>query len=356
MATEQTNGLATAVEKDDLVIPLIDFSRYLHGTPSEKAAIGNAMAHGFKTAGFIYLQNHGIPSDTVENVFAQSAQFFARPQEQKDKLSWTTPQSNRGYVVMGREKVSRLTTKEDVEKMRGSNPDLKESFEIGREDTPGFKNNWPTSPDPADTTFTQTMQSFFLTAKALHINVMRAIALGMNLPETYFDAYTSAGDNNLRLLHYPPVKKSVFEQNKGQVRAGDHTDYGSVTLLFQDMRGGLQVLSPQGTWVNATPIPGTIVINAGDLLARWSNDIIKSTNHRVIEPPLPPSAGAGGEEGLQQQEGDQVYPARYSVAYFCNPNFESDIEALPGTWEKSGKKYEKINSYDYLVQRLSATY
>jgi isopenicillin N synthase-like dioxygenase len=188
------------------------------------------------------------------------------------------------------------------------------------------------------------MLKFHDQCKALHIEVMRAIAVGMGLEEGYFDSYTDVGDNTLRLLHYPEVKKDVFKKNKLQVRAGEHTDYGSITLLFQDNRGGLQVKSPDGTFVDATPIPDTVVINAGDLLARWSNDTIKSTLHRVVEPPAP-------------EQGD-VHPARYSCAYFCNPNFDRMIEAIPGTFggERGPKKYSPINSGDYLVQRLAATY
>lgn len=130
-------------------------------------------------------------------------------------------------------------------------------------------------------------------------------------------------------------------------KRGDYADgiSGSITLLFQDARGGLQVRSPKGTFVDATPISDTIVINAGDLLARWSNDTIKSTKHRVVEPPPKP-----------EDDGSDSYPPRYSVAYFCNPNFERMIEAIPGTYEGSGKKYEGIKSGDYLVRRLTATY
>jgi len=192
--------------------------------------------------------------------------------------------------------------------------------------------------------FKETMLKFHDLAKELHVNVMRAIAVGMGLDEAYFDKYTDVGDNTLRLLHYPEVEKSVFKSNKLQVRAGEHTDYGSITLLFQDMRGGLQVKSPKGTFVDATPVEGSVVVNAGDLLARWSNDTIKSTLHRVVEPPAP-------------EEGD-VHPARYSIAYFCNPNFSSQIEAIEGTYggDKGPKKYEGINSGEYLVQRLAATY
>lgn len=239
--------------------------------------------------------------------------------------------------------MSQLTSKEDVEALRGEVPDLKESFEIGREGEPSHPNLWPSS-DAEAVSFKENMMDFFDTCKRLHMEVMRAIAVGMGIDEAYFDPYTDGGDNTLRLLHYPSVPKSVFTKNNMQVRAGEHTDYGSITLLFQDDRGGLQVKSPDGTFVNATPIPGTVVVNAGDLLARWSNDTIKSSLHRVVEPPAP-------------ADGD-VHPARYSIAYFCNPNFEKHIEAIPGTFGagKGEKKYEGINSGKYLVQRLAATY
>ena len=177
------------------------------------------------------------------------------------------------------------------------------------------------------------------------MQLMRAIAVGLGIDETWFDGYTDRGDNTLRLLHYPPVSADVFARNENQVRAGAHSDYGSCTLLFQDSRGGLQVQTPQGTFVDATPIEGTIVVNAGDLLARWSNETIKSTIHRVVEPPH------GDEEGVTE------YPARYSIAYFCNPNFDREIEVIPSTC-KAGEKpiHEPVNSGEYLVRRLTATY
>ena len=279
----------------------------------------------------------------METVFKTSATFFTRPQSQKEALGWTTPRANRGYVSHGREKTTTLTSKADVEALKAQSPDLKESFEIGREGEEGMPNNWP-SGDDAAAEFKEVMTRFHDLCKGLHVEVMRAIAVGMGLKEDYFDRYTDVGDNTLRLLHYPPAPKSVFAANKLQVRAGEHTDYGSITLLFQDDRGGLQVKSPEGTFVDATPIPGTVVVNAGDLLARWSNDTIKSTLHRVVEPPAP-------------AEGD-IHPARYSVAYFCNPNFNSQIEAIEGTYggEKGERKYPGINSGDYLEQRLAATY
>ncbi|EXJ84464.1 hypothetical protein A1O3_05132 [Capronia epimyces CBS 606.96] len=338
------------VEQDDLVMPLIDFGAFLHGDRPTKKATADQILHAFTTSGFLYLQNHGVPQEMVSQAFSQSAQFFARPQAQKDTLGWTTPDANRGYVTWGREKVTQSSDPEEIARLRASNPDLKESMEIGREGVPGLPNRWPTELDEAGAQFTRDMQRFFLTLKDLHVNVMRAIATGMGLDdEHFFDSYTDAGDNTLRLLHYPPVKRSVWRDNPFQVRAGEHSDYGSITLLFQDHVGGLEVKSPHGTWVRATPIDGTIVVNAGDLLARWSNDLIKSTNHRVIQPPPPKDVEADNDP-------EALIPARYSIAYFCNPNFDRLIEALPGTWEKSAKKYEPINSGDYLVRRLAATY
>jgi isopenicillin N synthase-like dioxygenase len=323
---------------------LIDFGAFLDGLPTRRKATAEEVLHAFQTSGFLYLKNHGIPDQMVSAAFLRSAEFFRRPQDQKDKLAWTTPDANRGYVKAGREKVTLSSDPEEIARLRSSNPDIKESMEIGREGVPGQPNQWPDNLDKEGVEFTSTMKSFHLLLKDLHVNVMRAIALGMGLDEYFFDPFTDAGDNTLRLLHYPSVLKSVFENNPDQVRAGEHSDYGSITLLFQDNTGGLEVKSPKGTWVRATPIEHTIIVNAGDLLSRWSNDEIKSTKHRVIQPPA------------KDGDNSDTYPARYSMAYFCNPNFDAYIEALPSTWEKTGKKYEGITSGEYLVQRLAATY
>lgn len=306
-----------------------------------------SITDAFKSSGFLYLKDHGIPPSVVSRVFSSSAHFFARPQSQKDSLCWTTPQSNRGYLSAGQEKLTQPDEADGVAALRTSIPDLKETMEIGREGVPDLPNRWPDHLDDEGADFKTTMLSFFESCKTLYTRVMQAIALGMNLPEHFFDEHTDAGDNNLRLLHYPAVSRDVFQRNPGQVRAGEHSDYGSITLLFQDQRGGLQVRSPSGAFVDVRPIADTIVVNAGDLLTRWSNDLIKSTRHRVIEPPR--SAGDGQEE-------EEVYPARYSIAYFCNPNMDAFIEALPGTYgENEPKRYSGIKTEDYLVRRLTAT-
>lgn len=167
----------------------------------------------------------------MARAFALSAGFFARPQAAKDALAWTSARSNRGYVVQGREKVTNLTDAADVEALRAQNPDLKESFEIGREGEPGLPNHWPPAGEgDADAeVFAAFMQGFFGTCAKLHAEVMRAVALGLGIDVAWFDEYTDGEDNTLRLLHYPQVDKDVFKRNKGQVRAGSHTDYGSIS-------------------------------------------------------------------------------------------------------------------------------
>ena len=327
---------------------MIDFNHFLNGTPSEKHAAAVAITEAFKNSGFVYLREHGIPPSVVSRVFGSSARFFARPQAEKDSLGWTTPQSNRGYVGRGKEKLSLPDQASQVQELR-TIPDLKESMEIGRDGIEGMPNRWPDAIDAEGQDFKQVMQAFFHTCKDLHTQVMRAIAVGMGLSEHFFDDFVDAGDNNLRLLHYPETHKEIFRSNPNQVRAALHQDYGSLTLLFQDSRGGLQVMSPKGTFVDAIPIPDAIVVNAGDLLSRWSNDTIKSTRHRVVEPPKKP-----GED-----DGSDMYPARYSIAYFCNPNFDKIIEAIPGTYDDedaTSKRYSGVSAGDYLVQRLAATY
>ena len=246
---------------------------------------------------------------------------------------------------MGREKTSQGMTKDEVAKDRQySGDDLKESFDIGREFEEGHENKWPDKIDFEGAEFKLTMAGFWQRCKEVHAVLMRGIALGMGLDANYFEDYVKTGDNTLRLLHYPPVAPGGFEGGR-RARAGAHTDFGSLTLLFQDQRGGLQV-ERFGGWVDVQPIQGTIIVNAGDLLTRWSNDMIKSTMHRVVQPPV---------------KGEQVdvgHPARYSVAYFGNPDFDKWIETIPGTWEgdKGGKKYEGVNSGDYLIKRLTATF
>lgn len=264
------DAVSNAVAEDGLEIPLIDFSAFTSADDPTKRSTAQAVVSGFQKAGFIYLKNHGIAKPDVATTFAESAKFFQRPLDQKMAMGWTTPEANRGYSQPGREKTTDLKNAAEIEAKRAEEgADLKESFEIGREGEPEHPNHWPDQFDADGQVFRTRMLAFHAQCKQLHIQVMRAIAVGLGIEETWFDSYCSRGDNTLRLLYYPEVRSEVFKENKNTVRAGAHTDYGSITLLFQGMAGGLQVLSPNGNFIDATPVEDTIVVNAADLLARY---------------------------------------------------------------------------------------
>ncbi|EIN09114.1 Clavaminate synthase-like protein [Punctularia strigosozonata HHB-11173 SS5] len=330
-------------------IPLIDFGRFRSAkSQAEKQATADEVVNGFKEVGFIYLNNHGIPDTVVKNVYDKSAQFFALPNEVKDTLAWKDPRANRGYVAIGRERVTQSADAYEIAEMRKKAPDTKETMEIGRDWDKTWKNHWPQEADAPG--FKETMLHFFQTCHDLHTLVMRSIALGLGLDETFFDDKIHEQYHNLRLLNYPPVRTSLLRK-EGQARAGAHSDYGTLTLLFQDSVGGLEVQNPHTQQFQpAPPIPGTIVVNAGDLLARWSNDILRSTLHRVVAPPAKPISDV-------EDESVGVTPRRQSIAFFCNPNQGANIECLPNCWnEKTPKKYDPVTTEQYIVGRLSATY
>lgn len=197
-----TPQITTAVSHDSLHIPLIDFSAFLSPdtTTETKLTTARAILEGFKSAGFIYLRNHGIPKPIVEKTFQQSAAFFARPLTQKDALAWTTPEANRGYVAQGREKVTDATDPDEIEQLRAAEgEDLKESLEIGREEEEGHPNHWPKAEGQE---FKDSMLDFFDRCQNLHLEVMRAIAVGLGIEETWFDPYCDTGDNTLRCVDF----------------------------------------------------------------------------------------------------------------------------------------------------------
>ncbi|KAF9534769.1 hypothetical protein CPB83DRAFT_842915 [Crepidotus variabilis] len=323
-------------------IPVINFAKF-RSTSSldEKRHTAGEIVSAFKQSGFIYLSNHGIDTAEIQSTFQKSRDFFALPSDIKDSLAWEDPRSNRGYVKIGRERVTQSRDPAEIAALRAKAPDYKETMEIGRDWDSEWKNQWPAG-DLAPG-FKQRMLGFYETCHELHVEVMRSIALGLDLGEHFFDTKVNEKCHNLRLLSYPPVKTSLL-RNEGQARAGAHSDYGTLTLLFQDSVGGLEVQNPNtGKFVAATPINDTIVVNVGDLLARWSNDILRSTLHRVVAPP---------SKKINDTEG--VTPARQSIAFFCNPNFSAEISCLPNCGETP--KYPPINTEKYIVGRLAVTY
>ena len=277
----------------------------------------------------------------------QSAKFFDLPQEIKDKAPHP-PEGwwHRGYSGIGREKVSQMLFDEESINEARKIPDQKESFEMGRENNSKMPNIWLPEEDLPG--FRDFFNRFYKICNGLELDILRALALGMNLEEDFFVAYHQNADNQTRILHYPPIPEQLLRLGKAE-RIAAHSDFGTITLLFQDKVGGLEIEDPQqeGIFRPVPYIPGTVIVNIGDFMKMWTNDILKSSLHRVRAPPL-----VQGEDG----EG-KVTPARYSIPYFCGPDTEKTVECAPGCYGPDRpKRYKPMTVGEYIDMRMNALY
>jgi len=327
---------------DEHGISVLDFGAFVNG--DKKKQVADAMLKSFQDTGFVYLVNHGMPKEKIQNMFDWSKKFFSLSHDEK-MLAPHPPSGthHRGYSAPGAEKVTQhVYDSAELAKTRAKAPDVKESFECGREDDPAMPNIW--LPDEVLPGFRDVCLDFYWTCREAELNVLRALALGLNLPEDFLIKHHSAADNQLRLLHYPSVPVEQLEREE-VIRIGAHSDFGTVTLLLQDEVGGLEIEDPNkpGSFTIASPVQGALIVNAGDTLARWSNDTIKSTIHRVR---APPNSAKGG-----------MTPERYSIPYFCSADFPATIDCLPGTYSaERPKKYEPITVSQYILHRLAQSY
>jgi len=294
-------------------IPLIDFEPFVTGCEAERQAVAQEILQACQAVGFFYLKGHGISESLQTALWAQAQQFFAQPDAAKVALA-RSPETNCGYVGVQKERLD------------PTQPwDLKEAFNVG------LKSIWPiTLPD-----FKRAVSAFYQDCtQRVALQVLQAFAIALELPPHYFD--DKHGENYfLRLLHYPPVAEPLAD---GQLRAGAHTDYGSITLLLQDSVGGLEVQTRDGQWIPAPPLPGTVVVNVGDAMQRWTNDRLQSTLHRV-------NTGSGAQHH------------RYAVALFCDPNPEVMLACLPSCADPTNPpRYAPIRTQVHLNNKLNATY
>jgi isopenicillin N synthase-like dioxygenase len=195
------------------------------------------------------------------------------------------------------------------------------------------------------------MESFFEDCKDLIHQILCALATSLKLPENQLKDTHLRSLFQLRLLHYPPVPTSLIRaEEKSRISA--HSDFGTLTLLFQDSVGGLEVEDPNspGIFRPVKPIPGTVLVNIGDLMERWSNGRWRSTVHRVVAPPV--------DESKSNNEGDEILKARYSIPVFATADPDTVISALPGCWDSKGnpKKYEDTTAWGYVQMRMAALY
>jgi isopenicillin N synthase-like dioxygenase len=277
--------------------------------------------------GFFYLGNHGIAPGLIAATLDQAHQFFALPVADRMAVWLRHSTCNRGYEPMQAQTLE-----------AGMPPDLKEGFYIGNDlpmDHPrvraGLFNQGPNQWPAGLPGFRPAMEAYFEALSALSVTLMTAMARSLGLPPETFDAFCDGPMAILRLLHYPPQPPNPQPGEKG---CGAHTDWGCLTLLLQDDAGGLQV-QVAGAWLDAPPIPGTYVVNIGDMFARWTNDLYRSTLHRVVN--------LSGRD-------------RYSIPFFFEGRPEHEIVCLPSCVGDAAPRYNPTTVSGHLEAMYRLTY
>jgi len=287
-------------------------------------AFAQKLGHSFAEYGFAIIADHGIPDELIHRAEDKAKQFFALPDETKRSYHIEGGGGARGYTPFG------------IETAKGATAfDLKEFWHVGRELAHGhpFRDHMPDNVWPAEVAgFRETFEDLFATFDRTGLKILKAIARFLKIDEDYFIDTVRDGNSVMRLLHYPPIQG----EPGSNVRAGAHEDINTITLLLGAEEAGLELLTKDGRWIPVSPKPGELVVNIGDMLQRLTNGQLRSTTHRVVNPP-PERRGF----------------SRYSMPYFLH--FRSDflIEPLPGTVPAGEQpKWPPITANDYLQERL----
>lgn len=313
-----------------LNVPVIDIGPYRLGTAQDKEKVARLVDQACRDIGFLVISGHGVDADLIERTRAVSRAFFDLPAAAKQRVARPSIDVARGYTGIHEESLARSRDPQAY----GS--DLNESLMIGPVDLPDpayafapaagrhfAPNVWPEEPKELQAIYTEYYRAMGDLAAVL----MRIFALALGLPEHHFDDKIDRHISRLRVRNYPAPKEPP---EPGQIRAGAHSDYGSLTILYaEDKPGGLQVCNAEGEWVDVPVKPGCYIINIGDLMARWSNDNWVSTLHRVVNPP----ADAGAES------------RRQSLVFFHNPNYDAEIANL---MPSQAAKYPPTTSGEHL--------
>lgn len=309
-------------------IPIINIG--CASTPEERATLARQIRDACVKVGFFYVSDHGIPQETVDSVFSAMKAYFSLPLETKMKLYHREGANYRGYAPLS-----------DANFSAESRGDMFEGFVIGWEepvpkedddkkvDTTAVPNLWPSEPAG----FREAFLNYYHANVGLRNALFRLFALALDLPETYFgDIHRNLP--TMRSHYYPP---QAGPEDGCIMGINAHSDFECFTILWQEPGiQALQVLNSDKQWINAPPIPGTLVINIGDLLARWTNDVFKSTVHRVINKSSVP---------------------RYSIATFVGVDYHVEVKPLPSCVSpESPPKYEPIFAGDHVRKRLGETY
>lgn len=305
-------------------IPSVDLADFLSDDPKRKAQFVTQIGEAYQEIGFVSLSNHFLSSDLMANLYKEVKYFFELPTEVKTQYEIPGLAGQRGYVSFGKEHAKGQ-----------SKGDLKEFFHFGQEPSQDahLAEPYPDNVLVAECPdFNNTGMLAYRMLEKTGIYVLRALALYMDLEETYFDKWVRNGNSILRPIHYPPIT----QEPDGAVRAGAHGDINLITLLMGASTGGLQVLTKEGQWVDALPEEDQLVINVGDMLERHTNNKLRSTIHRVVNPPR-----------------DQWDTPRYSIPFFMHPRSDMKLDCLPTCIsQKSPKAYPDITAGAFLEERL----
>ncbi len=300
-------------------VPELSFNKYTEGSPEEKTKFIQDLFEGLKYYGFIILKDHPISKETLDLAYKKSEQLFNLPVSQKEKYNVG---ENRGYTPFG------------VEHAKDSKaPDLKEFWHVGRELEPNNilaatypKNVWPEEVSDFKNIYLDLFQNLDQVGETL----LEALTFSLDIPQDYFKKLDQDGSSILRLLHYPPLAKDT---DPNRVRAAAHEDINLITILVAASTSGLELLDRDGQWLPVETDKNNLIVDAGDMLARITNDKIPSTTHRVVNP----------------KDGQNV--SRYSMPYFIHPNPNSMLQIIPSCIG-NGEKYPPVKSHDFLMQRL----
>ena len=298
-----------------MTVPVIDIS----GDPRKVAAeVGAACGE----LGFLTVVGHGVPDDVAERAASATHAFFDLPEAEKRALA-------DGEPVFGLPAYRPLRSESLAASLGQKTPgDLKESLDWGPL-VPGF--GWPEQP-PA---LREAFETYYATVSGLGARLRGLFARALGLPENWFDEAFRGHSSSMRAVNYPPPAGEI---EPGQLRAGAHTDYGCMTILrTEDAAGGLQVQTRAGEWLDVHAVPGSFVVNLGDMMARWTNDQWAATLHRVAVPPADLRAGS----------------RRQTIVFFHDPRADAVIECIPGC---GTPRYEPVSALEHVNAKAAATH
>ena len=304
-------------------IPTVDLASFLGADKTEKEKFVQQLGKAYEEVGFVAVKNHGIPDELIKDLYQHVQQFFSLPLEQKRKYELPEMAGQRGYTSFG------------TEHAKGSEaPDLKEFFQYGQVASDGFTTDtYPLNVkvdqvDGFNRTFDEAYRAFETSGKAL----LQAIAIYLGLDEFYFDKFVNNGNSILRAIHYPPIT----HEPKSAIRAEQHEDINLITLLVGASADGLEILSKSGDWVAVTSLPDQIVVNVGDMLQRLTNNKLRSTTHRVVNP-----------------DRSLWHTSRFSIPFFLHPVAAMSLKCLDNCIDKTHEKaYNDTTAGEYLDERL----